>query len=512
LRAVATVNEPDTTTAPLGGDTIVRNTGFALAGQAISATLTAGLTIFLVRALTPHSYGLFALALAVGALALQPSDFGISQSAARFIAERRHDRSAIAAILADALRLKLIAGIAVSALLIVLAHPIASAYGESDLTWPLRAIAIAVFAQGLMTFWGTAFIALRRVSLNLRVVFSESAVETATSVVLVLTAGGATAAALGRTIGYAFGALVAMLLVLRLVGGGALSAFGSAKGHLRPIAGYAGALMIIDGAITAFAQIDALVIGAVLSATSVAIFQAPYRLTTALAYPGLALATAVAPRLSFAGEGPDVPALRSSLRYLIIIQTAVVVPILVWASPAANLVLGSDYAHSADVLRALTPYIFAAGFAPILTLGVNYLGEARRRVPIAIAAVLLNLGVDLVLIPKIGVVGGAIGTDVAFALYVGAHLWIADGLVGIGLSALLPTLARSAAAGAAAAGVLVLVGTSHLSAAQWIAGAVVSPAAFFAVILVAREFSPQELQAARHAAGAVRARLLGGGR
>jgi O-antigen/teichoic acid export membrane protein len=339
LRAPATVNETETTASPLGGDTIARNTGFALAAQAISATLTAGLTIFLVRALTPHSYGLFALALAVGALALQPSDFGISQSAARFIAERRAERSTVAAILADALRLKLIAGIAVSGALVALAHPIASAYGEPDLTWPLRAVALAVLAQGLMTFWGTAFIALRRVSLNLRVVFSESVVETATTVLLVLAAGGATAAALGRTIGYAFGAIVALVLVLRLIGRGALSAFGSAKGHVRPIAWYAGALMIIDGAITAFAQIDALVIGAVLSATSVAIFQAPYRLTTALAYPGLALATAVAPRLSFAGEGPDTPALRSSLRYLIVFQTALVAPILLWAPPAKHLVL-----------------------------------------------------------------------------------------------------------------------------------------------------------------------------
>jgi O-antigen/teichoic acid export membrane protein len=503
LRAPATVNETETTASPLGGDTIARNTGFALAAQAITATFTAGLTIFLVRALAPHSYGIFALALAVGALALQPSDFGLSQSAARFIAERRAERSTVAAILADALRLKLIAGVAVLAALIALAHPIASAYGEPDLTWPLRAVALAVFAQGLMTFWGTAFIALRRVSLNLRVVFSESAVETATSVLLVLAAGGATAAALGRTIGYAFGALVALVLVVRLIGRGALSAFGSAKGHVRPIAWYAGALMIIDGAITAFAQIDALVIGAVLSATSVAIFQAPYRLSTALAYPGLALATAVAPRLSFAGEGPDTRALRSSLRYLIVFQTALVAPILVWASPATNLVLGSDYADSAGVLRALAPYVFAAGFAPILTLGVNYLGEARRRVPIAIAAVLLNLGIDIVLIPKIGVIGGAVGTDVAFVLYVGAHLWIADGLVHIGLRGLLPTVVRSAAAGAVAAGVLALIGTSHLSAAQWIAGAVLFPATFVAVILIAREFSSQELRAARQAAGAL---------
>jgi O-antigen/teichoic acid export membrane protein len=491
------VNPKDATAHPLGGDTIARNTGFALAAQAITAVLTAGLTIFLVRALAPHSYGLFALALAVGALVLQPSDFGLSQSAGRFIAEHRGERGAVAAILSDALRLKLIAGVLVAIGLVALAHPIASAYGEPDLTWPLRAIAIAVFAQGLMTFWGTAFISLRRVSLNLRVISSESAAETGSTVVLVLAAGGATAAALGRTIGYAIGAVIALVLTLRLVGLGAVSPFGRAKGHLRPIAGYAGALMIIDGAVTAFAQIDALVIGGVLSATSVAIFQAPYRLTTALAYPGLALATGVAPRLSFAGEGPDARSLQASLRFLIVFQTALVVPILVWAKPAADLVLGSSYADSAHVLRALAPYVFAAGFAPLLTLGVNYLGEARRRVPIAIVLVLLNLGIDLLLIPRIGVVGGAVGTDVAFVLYVTAHLWIADRLVEIRLRALVPTLARAALAGGVAAGILALLGTSHLSAGQWIAGAILSPAAFVAIILASGELRRDELAAAR---------------
>ena len=504
------MNPKDATAHPLGGDTIARNTGFALAAQAITAVLTAGLTIFLVRALSPHSYGLFALALAVGALVLQPSDFGLSQSAGRFIAEHRGDRGAVAAILSDALRLKLIAGLLVAAALIALAHPIASAYGEPDLTWPLRATAIAVFAQGLMTFWGTAFISLRRVSLNLRVVSSESLAETGTTVVLVLAAGGATAAALGRTIGYATGAVIALLLTLRLVGGDAVAPLGRAKGHLRPIAGYAGALLIIDGAVTAFAQIDALVIGGVLSATSVAIFQAPYRLTTALAYPGLALATGVAPRLSFSGEPPDARSLQASLRFLIVFQTALVVPILVWAKPAADLVLGSDYSDSAHVLRALAPYVFAAGFAPLLTLGVNYLGEARRRVPIAIVLVLLNLGIDLLLIPRIGVVGGAVGTDVAFVLYVAAHLWIADRLVEVRLRALLPTLLRAALAGGVAAGVLALLGTSSLSAGQWIAGAILAPATFLAVILATRELSAEEMGRARQAVAAARGRLRRG--
>jgi stage V sporulation protein B len=220
-------------------------------------------------------------------------------------------------------------------------------------------------------------------------------------------------------------------------------------------------------------------------------------LTTALAYPGLALATGVAPRLSLGGEGPNVAALRSSLRYLVMFQTALVVPILVWAGPATSLVLGGKYGESAHVLRALSPYVFAAGFAPLLTLGVNYLGEARRRIVVAIVAVLLNLAIDIVLIPQIGIVGGAIGTDVAFGAYVIAHLWIADDLVDIGLRPLVPTLARSAVAGAAAAAVLLLIGTSSLSATQWIAGALLSPAAFVAVLLATRELSREEIASAR---------------
>jgi O-antigen/teichoic acid export membrane protein len=502
LRAAATVTGTQTNAAPLRGDTIARNAGFALAAQIVTATLTAGLTVFLVRSLSTSSYGLFALALAIGSLVLQPADLGISQSTARFIAERRSSREAVASVLADALRLKLIAGVLISGALFALAGPIADAYGETGLAWPLRAIAIAVFAQGVMTLWGTAFVALQRVSLNLRIIASESAVETGATVALVLLGAGATGAAFGRAIGYGCGAVVALLLIARLVGRGGLRAFGPGHGHVRRIAGYAGALMIVDGAFTAFAQVDALIIGAYLSAASVGLFQAPYRLTAVLAYPGLALGTAVAPRLSPVGGEADVGALQWSLRYLIILQAAIVAAVLVWAEPIISLALGGGHTESAHVLRALAPYIFAAGFAPVLTLGVNYLGEARRRVPIAIATVLINVVIDLVLIPRIGIVGGAIGTDVAFSLYVAAHLWIANDMIPIGLRSLVPTVVRSILGGVAAAAVLLALGTSSIDAGEWIAGAVLAPAAFAATVLATGEFSRSELGAARRSAGA----------
>ena len=56
--------------------------------------------------------------------------------------------------------------------------------------------------------------------------------------------------------------------------------------------------------------------------------------------------------------------------------------------------------------------------------GINYLGEARRRIPIAvIAAVLSTSALDLVLVPELGDRSEPpIASDVALVFYTGAHL------------------------------------------------------------------------------------------
>jgi O-antigen/teichoic acid export membrane protein len=478
------------------GDTVRRNTALSVVALVGPSLLTFALTVYLVRALGPDEYGVFALALAVGLLLLLPSDLGVTHSAARYVAEHRADATGVARVLADGLRLKLIGATVVCAGLFAASGPIASAYDEPSLVWPLRAMALAVFAQSLMAYWNTAFVALRRVSLNLRVVFSESVAEVGASFALVALGTGAAGAAFGRAAGFAFGALVALLLVYRLLGSGAL-AVGSGGGHARRIARYAGALVVVDLAYSALLSIDSLVIGAVLEAEDVGLFQAPYRLAYALAFVGLAFANGIAPRMSRTGEGPDAAAFATALRYLLLFQTAFAVPLVVWAEPIVHVVLGEEYDESVDVLRALAVFAFVAGFSPLFSLSANYLGEARRRIPIAIAALLVNLVVDLILIPEIGIMGAAIGTDLAVVLYAGAHLWICNRFVGLSFRPLAPTLARSLAAGAAMAGVLLLLGTSSVSLPLLVAGGIAATAVFAAAVVALGEFSRSELGTAR---------------
>jgi O-antigen/teichoic acid export membrane protein len=479
-------------------DGIARNAAFALATQITTSAFAAALTLFLVRYLGPEGYGVFALAVAVGLLFALLAELGISASGARYVAEHRGDRTAVAALIADAFRLKLALASVVAIALFASAGTIADAYGQDELTWPLRLIAVVVFGQSLSALFGGFFVARGKIFLNLRLALASGAVELCTTVAIVLLGGGAAGAAFGRATGYTVSAALAIGLTARSVGRSAVALRRSGPRRTKEIARYAGALAVVDGAVVLFDQIDAILIGAFLGTASVGLFQAPMRMTTLLLYPGYAIANGVAPRLARAGgRDPDTGALLAATRLIILMQAAFIAPLLVWARPITDLLFGADYAESADVVRALVPFVFLSGLAPLVSLGANYLGQARRRVPIAVAALAVNFVLDLILIPRIGIVGGAIGTGVAYALYVPAHLWVCWRALELDLRPVLTTLARALAAAAAMSGPLLLAGTSRLSLLEWVGGAAGAVIVYVGVLVATGGLTLVDLRAVR---------------
>jgi O-antigen/teichoic acid export membrane protein len=495
--------------APPPSESIARNTAVQLAVQLTSGAFTAVLTLLLVRLLSPAGYGTFTLALAIGAVLMLVADLGISSSAARFVAERRGDAGAVAGVLSSALWLKLAVSGAVSLALFASAGPIARVYGEDALVWCLRWIAVAIFGQSVMLLFVLAFVALARSSSNLGVVLAESAVETAATVGFVLLGAGAAGAALGRAVGYAAGAAIGLAVAVRMLGRTAVALRGSRGDLKRRIVRYAGAIALVDWLYTALAYADAILIGLLLDAAAVGLFQAPMRLIPFLLYPALAIAYGVAPRLArHERERPDVGAFVRALRLLVVVHCALLAPLVVWAEPIVQLLFGSDYGDSADALRALAPYVFLAGLAPLASATANFIGAARSRVPIAAAALVANVGVNLVLIPRIGIVGAAIGIGVAFAVYVPAHLYLCRRALAFSLARVAATLVKALLAAAAMAGVLLAVGTSQLSPAQWLLGALAGTLAFATVLAATGEIGVAEVRLARNAVARLRARAL----
>jgi stage V sporulation protein B len=473
---------------------VTRNAAYLFGGQVVGATITAGLTLYLARALGPHEFGVFSLALAAAGTLLLPADFGVSQSAARFAAEHREQRSEVADVLASALRIKLYLAVALCAALFFLAGPIAAAYDEPDLKWALRAMALVLFGQGLMGLYGLCFTALGQAAYSFRLVFVKSIVEAVATVALVLVAAGAGEAALGRGIGFFIGGLFALVLSARLLGRASIGLGGDRRRSTRRIATYAGALFIVDSAFALFQQIDVLFIGAILTPAAAGLFQAPLRLIALLGYPAQSLASSVTPRLASSdGRGGDSGPFLRALRLTMIFQAALIAPLLVWAQPIMDLLLGEEYQGSIGVLRALAPFVFLTGLGALLSYAANYLGEARRRVPLAVGALLVNVVIDVTLIPVIGIEAGALGTDVAYGAYVVGHLWICTRLIDIPLASLAATFARSMLAAAVMAATLFAFGTEDIPVALLPIGGLLAGVAYLVTLVAARETSFTEL-------------------
>jgi O-antigen/teichoic acid export membrane protein len=477
-----------------GRESIARNVSFSLVISVISAVFSTALLIYLTRALGPEEYGVFALALSIGSLVLLPSNLGIPNAAARFMAEAHHDRPAVRGIAFDALRLKLVISGLFCLVLAALAVPIADAYGVPELTWPIRIVSLAVFGQSIVQLYDQIFEAEGRISIYLRIVTAESAVETFASVALVLAGLGASGAMAGRAGAYVFAAGFGLVLVVRMLGmrGGERN---SGSHNVKRILGYGSALLIIDGAFTLFSRIDVLLIGAIIDVEAVGEFEAATRALTLTAYVGAAVASGVSPRVAKSEEGPNTRAFEGSLAGLMLLQGVFLAPLIVWAEPLTDLFFGSDYSETADVLRWLAPFAFLTAISPVLASAVNYLGEARRRIPLAIGALLVNVAIDLVLLPEIGIVAGAIGTSVAYAVYVGGHIWICRRLLGTRIAPLAKAFGQSLLAAAAMCGVLFAFGTGSVALGLLIVGSIVGVAVYAAVLLAVGAVTRAQLAA-----------------
>ena len=128
------------------------------------------------------------------------------------------------------------------------------------------------------------------------------------------------------------------------------------------------------------------------------------------------------------GNAPDAAALERSLRGLIVFQSLLIAPLLVWAQPIVRILLGDGYAGSVTTLRVLSASAYLGGSVPLVSLTANYLGDARSRVPLMVGAALFNAVIDVVLIPGIGIVAGAIGTAAALAVMVVGHVHICSSM------------------------------------------------------------------------------------
>jgi O-antigen/teichoic acid export membrane protein len=95
------------------------------------------------------------------------------------------------------------------------------------------------------------------------------------------------------------------------------------------------------------------------------------------------------------------------------------------------MVFGADYAGAIPVLQVLAGFVVLQAITNLTSDSLDYLGRARARAVAKGATALANLGLNIVLIPLIGVVGAAIATVATHSVYVAVNLYIVHTELGL---------------------------------------------------------------------------------
>ncbi|MFC6974698.1 lipopolysaccharide biosynthesis protein [Halomicroarcula sp. GCM10025709] len=206
---------------------------------------------------------------------------------------------------------------------------------------------------------------------------------------------------------------------------------------------------------------DLLVIGFFLSSAHVAGYELAWRVTLMTAVVGGVVANTVFAQLSAWNASGEVDAIRTTLRNGTTAALFLVVPsfagVALLSEELLGLVFGPEYVLAAAAFVVLMGEKVVAAVNIVLDAAVRAVDRPDIGAGATVLSLTLNVVLNLVLVPRYGLVGGAAATGLAMAVNTAALWWFLRRIVPVEFAA--RDLGWCVGAAGAMAGTLLLVGT-----------------------------------------------------
>jgi hypothetical protein len=135
----------------------------------------------------------------------------------------------------------------------------------------------------------------------------------------------------------------------------------------------------------------------------------------------------------------------------------------------------------------MSPFVLLSGLAPLFSTTIDYLGGARRRIPIAAATLFVNVTINLLLLRRIGPVAAAIAVDAGYFVFVFGHAFVATRLLGLDLRSIGRTLAAVTVAATLMTATVALIRASSGGVPVAIVAGFAGSGLFAAAVVVSRQ-------------------------
>jgi O-antigen/teichoic acid export membrane protein len=473
-----------------GQDHILRGFKATLVARGIYMLSSALLMVVLARyLLDPGGYGSLYWAIGVLAIVQLFADLGFGRSVARYVSEYREtDPGQIPHLLRSTITVKIGLLSAVGYVLLVFHEQLAVVLGEPEAAPFLAAGVVYVVVFSMSTFSQVALQGFNHLEYSAVVQAISGVGRLVFAVGFVLAGLGALGAFFGYIVGYAVAAVVGMGILYY----GFYARYESAPeyedGLARRLLEYSVPLTATRSANVIDKQIDIVLVGYFLNPAAVAFYTLSKQITDFVLAPAESLGFTISPNFGeqkAAGRLEEARRIyETSLTNVLVLYVPAAVGLAIVAEPFLTMAFGTDYAAAVPVLQTLAAFVVLQAITNLTSDSLDYLGRARARALAKGGTAVANLGLNVLLIPAIGVVGAAIATVATHSVYVAVNLYV----VHAELSLRLRRIARTTGLVCVITGVMALtvsLVTPLVTNPVMLVGAIALGAAIWAVLAVA---------------------------
>lgn len=400
---------------------VAKGGGTAFFGQGIGRVLLLLLQMLLTRVLGVGGYGVYALGYSVLGVAQALASLGLQNGVVRFGAMHHGvgDSASLKGTLVFCIGVSFTSALCGGVALFSLSYPIAvKAFGEPELALPLRLFAIALPFHTVMMVASFSARAFRRIDYEIavhRVLWPF--LTLLTSGVSFLLGYRLIGAIAGFAVSTALAAVVGLWLLYRIFP----DLLSNLKARFQPKAllGYSCAALLVGLSSVLLARTDRIMLGILRSAEDVGIYNTSVTMAAQATVFLISFNTIFAPvvtDLYHRGLMEDLKRLfRTTTKWILALTLPVTLVLVLFAQPIMRL-FGPGFAVGAPALIAL-------GAAQLVNAGVGSAGQmlimtGRQKLELVncIAALGLNVLMNLFLIPRYGALGAGIATGTSIAL------------------------------------------------------------------------------------------------
>ncbi len=193
--------------------------------------------------------------------------------------------------------------------------------------------------------------------------------------------------------------------------------------HITSLFQYSLWTFLSSSGILVFTYADTVLIGYFLTDTAVGIYRIALQLTTVATFVTVALHTTLFPRMSYWASHNEEGSIASSLSRAFTYSLLLAVPVLAGGWLLGDRLLyffyGASFVAGTPALAILLVVQVAHVFMFLQTMTLNALDRPKASFRVTAVAAVVNIGLDLALIPLLGIVGAAIATLVTMTLNAG---------------------------------------------------------------------------------------------